>query len=638
MKNVICILMFILIPFPLYSASKNITFIHTNDLHSHLLGFSPTLDYSPETINDDKTLGGWARISTFVRAIRASRKNPVYVVDAGDFLMGSLFHLGVRETGFELNLLQSMGVDVTTIGNHELDFGPDGLAQILESAKKNGAIPEIVSANMAFSKTDSLDDKLEEYFKNKTIKPYLIREQNGIKIGFFGVAGVDAGNAAPFKTPIEFLDAIEVSKKIVNTLRKKEKVDIVVALSHSGIWEDGSISEDEILADKVDGIDIIISGHTPERLKTPKNINDTIIVHTGMYGDHVGVIDIVLENHKVKMTDYKLSLIDDTIPGDPVIQGRINDYLENHLNKKVLQNENLHFWQVIAKTDFELKEVDAENNLGNLVADSIRWYINQHIAVQGDPSSKVDFVFEINGVIRDDLLVGKTGNLTVSDIFNVIPLGAGMDKTMGYPLLTYYVTAQEIKDILEVMTSVAPIKTMHLVLQISGIKFTYNPNRMIFDRVTQIFMEDENGTYHPLDYSKKNKKLYKAGASTYVSALTKLLKSNSMGVLNVIPKDKKGNPILDLKDARVDRDKNQPGVQELKEWLGIINYMRTFPDIDGDEIPDVPEKYRKTQGRSIKVPSWNPVKLLAHANAVTWIALSALLSVAGIFVVLSIFL
>ena len=629
MKTVI--ITFILLLFPLWSfaTSTGITIIHTNDLHSHLLGFSPTIDFTPQTLNDDKTVGGWARIATFIKKVKNVRNNPVYVVDAGDFLMGTLFHITVRETGFELNLLKRMGVDITTIGNHEFDVRPEGLARILTAAIKNGGIPEILNANTIFSPESDEDNGLEKFFLNKTIKPYAIKDQNGIKVGFFGLIGRDAAEVAPFAKPLTFRDPIEEARNMVQILREKEQVDVVVMLSHCGIWEKESISEDEIIAKEVAGIDIIVSGHTPQRLDEPLKVNDTLILHTGAYGTHVGVLDISIENGRVKMVDYKLVPIDDSIPADPDIQERIDDYM-GYIDKNVLEKENLSFNKVIARTDFDLWEVPAESNMGDLVTDSLRWYVDKHEADFSDPSTRVDFAVETNGCIRDNLLAGKTGNLTVGDVFSVFPLGIGKDDTMCYPLVSFYVYGWELKDTMEILTSVAPIKGNNFILQVSGLKFVYNPNRMIFDRVTEIHIGDEKTGYKPLDYSKKNRKLYKVAVNIYNATLLSLVKKFTKGILEITPKDKEGNPIGDLKLARVDKDKNQPGVQELKEWLGIMKFLQSFPDKDGDGISDVPDKYRTPQGRIIKASSWNPVNLMSRASGITWMAFSVLVIIVGV--------
>src|SRR3990172_7959992 len=125
------------IPMALSGKEQKITLIHTNDMHSHLLGFSPNIEYTP-AVTGDGTKGGWARIMTVIKNAKAERSNPVMVVDAGDFIMGTLFHMLCRERAFELRLMKHMGYDVITLGNHEFDLKPAGLARILRSAREYG--------------------------------------------------------------------------------------------------------------------------------------------------------------------------------------------------------------------------------------------------------------------------------------------------------------------------------------------------------------------------------------------------------------------------------------------------------------------------------------------------------------------
>lgn len=143
-----------------------------------------------------------------------------------------------------------------------------------------------------------------------------------------------------------------------------------------------------------------------------------------------------------------------------------------------------------------------ESNLGNLIADAIRWYINKNACDFADKDNKIAFSVVSNGVIRNDIIKGKSGKIAVCDAFRTIPLGAGFDGTMGYPLVSFYLYPSEIKKGLEILTSIYPIKGESYFLQISGAKFTYNPNRMLFDRVTQIQVgseevgsEEKGGTY-----------------------------------------------------------------------------------------------------------------------------------------------
>jgi 5'-nucleotidase/UDP-sugar diphosphatase len=148
-------LLLLLLTCPLPAVAKNLTIIHSNDMHSHLLGASPNIDYTPGTTGDDQTIGGWARIATVIRQVKYNRTNPVLVVDAGDFLMGSLFHMLAREQAFELQLLHMMGYDAVTFGNHEFDLKPGGLARILTRAHNLGQIPPLVFSNAVFSRQSS---------------------------------------------------------------------------------------------------------------------------------------------------------------------------------------------------------------------------------------------------------------------------------------------------------------------------------------------------------------------------------------------------------------------------------------------------------------------------------------------------
>lgn len=620
----------ILYPTWLLGGEKLLTILHTNDLHSHLLGFSPNIDYSPSKTGDDATVGGWSRIAAAIKSEKAKRMNPTLVLDAGDVFMGSLFHMLAREEGLELRLLKEMGYDVITLGNHEFDLMPEGLARILTSAHRKGGTPEIVFSNAIFDKQGSEDDTLEEIFARGLIKPYIVKQVQGIRIGFYGILGKDAAEVSPFAKPLKFKDPVHASREMVKMLRENEKVDMVICLSHSGIQTNKSLSEDGRLAKEVPGIDIIISGHTHTKLITPLIVNKTIIVQAGSFGKHLGVLDIAHEKGEVKLKGYKLLDINGTIPGDEKIQKRVESYI-GIINERVLKDRHLNFYQVLGKTDFDLRVLEDECNLGNLIADSIRWGVNRFDYDEKDPITKVVVAIESNGVIRDDLLKGKTGKIAVCDLFRTVPLGASRgDGSMGYPVVTCYLYAHEIKKILEVSTSIYPKKGSKYFLQVSGLKFKYNPNRLIFDRVTDILMGSEEEGYKPLDYSESNRALYRVAANLFNATFLNFVGGFTYGILKVVPKDRNGHPIVTkssignpfdlLLPLRVDTDKEKPGIQELKEWVCVMDYVRSFPDKDGDGSPDIPEKYRGKLGRITREPSWNPVSLLSRGIYLTWVA------------------
>jgi 5'-nucleotidase/UDP-sugar diphosphatase len=620
----------------LFSADSRIslTIVHTNDLHSHFLGFSPNIEYTPQTVGDDSTVGGWARIATVIAEIRKDRMKPVLVCDSGDFLMGSLFHLLTREQAYELRLMQEMGYDILTLGNHEFDLKPEGLAGILESASGFDMCPPIVLSNLVFSQDSDKDDALEDFYERGIIQPYRVLEKEGLRIGVFGLLGINAAEVAPFADPVSFGEPLEAARRIVQILRENERVDVVVCLSHSGLWEDAKKSEDEILAREVEGIDIILSGHTHTLLEMPIVINDTLIVQAGAYGKNVGVLDVALEEGRIYLAGYESIDIDDSIKGDDNVSELIRSF-EREVDETVFPDEGIGFRKVIAHTDFDLIIEEDESPLGNLVADSIRWSINSLDSVEGDPISRVTVGVMSNGLIRDTVRKGITGNLALCDLYRAVPLGIGLDGSMGYPLLTVYLYASEVKKALEVLTSIYPIKGSDFFLQISGIKFAYNPNRMIFDRVTDVWIENENGDYIPLNTSRSNKSLYRVGADFYNASFLKYVGDFTMQILKIVPKDRAGSPIDDLKTALVDADHETPGVQELKEWSAFVDYIRSFPDKDGDGLPEIADRYRQKEGRIFIEKSWNPFKLLRRGTYVTWIPVLVLIIIlSGLFFLL----
>ncbi len=607
----------------LFAEEKVFTILHTNDMHSHLQGFSPELDFTPFVTGDDSTVGGWSRLAAAISREKASKKNPVILLDAGDFTMGSLFHMLAREEAIELCLMKDMGYDFVTLGNHEFDLMPKGLARILNSAKRKNGLPEIVFSSAVFSGESPKDDSLEDAFRRGLVKPYSVKTVNGVKIGFFGVIGDIAIGDSPFASPVKFKHAIEVSKEMVKLLREKEKVDMVICLSHSGLYL-GSVSEDEALAKAVKGIDIIISGHTHTLLEKPLVVNGTIIIQAWEYGERLGVLDFTWKDGKAAIKNYKMVAIDDSVAGDNAIQKKIESYI-GLIDQKILKEHNLSYWKVIAHTGFDMPLKEEESGIGNLIADSLRWYTNKYEYDPKDPLTKVVFSVESNGVIRDDLLKGKTGKITVADTFRTIPLGIGMDDSMAYPIVTAYLYGSEIKKALEVLTSIYPMKGDSYYLQVSGVKFTYNPRRMLFDRVTGIRMGSEEEGYKPLDYSDNNKNLYRIAANIYDTTFLKIIGGYTYNILTIVPKDRSGKPITDLVAARVDADKKKPGIQELKEWVGVMEYIKSFKDTDGDGMPDVPDKYKGALGRIVKEASLNPVNLLSRGTKVTWIAFSVIL-------------
>ena len=630
---IMLILLLVVGPYPSATAAKSLTIIHSNDMHSHFLGAAPNIDYTPSISGDDRTGGGWARIAALIKQVKQERSNPVMVVDAGDFLMGSLFHMLSREQAFELRLLSMMGYDAVGLGNHEFDLKPGGLARILASAQGAGKIPPLVASNVIFSAKSNKDDALETIFSQGVVKPFLVLEKQGLRIGIFALMGKDAAEVAPFASPVSFAEPIAAAQKMVTVLRETQSVDLVICLSHSGLSENPTKSEDEILARKVDGIDIIISGHTHTKVNDALQINNTIIVQSGAYGKQLGILDVNYADGRVSLNNYRLMEINDSIGGDADISEQIEAF-EGEITRRVLAEAGLSFRAVIAETDFDLVLQTDESNLGNLIADSMRWYVNKFDSHPSNPGVNSLVSVISNGVIRDPIVRGASGQIAVCDAFRAIPLGIGFDQaqTMGYPLISIYVYPSEVKKTFEVLTSIYPMKGSDYFIQVSGAKFTYNPHRMIFDRVTDIWLGDEENGYQQLDYSKSNRTLIRIAADIYNATFLKVIGDYTWQILKIVPKDRNGNPIDDLKRMRIDADRQKPGIQELKEWQGVIAYIQSFTDTDANGLPNVPDKYRGKLGRNVVEASWNPYQLLRRGNYITWLTLAAMGM--GVFILL----
>ncbi|MCD6569911.1 MAG: 5'-nucleotidase C-terminal domain-containing protein [Deltaproteobacteria bacterium] len=582
------------------AANQRVTILHTNDIHSHLLGFGPNGEYTPSTIYDDATVGGIARIAAKVNEIRASRdvyEIPTLLLDAGDFMMGTGFE--ILRGKAELTLMDSLGYDVTTIGNHEYDWMPSGTAEIFSHIPDLSSDLPVVASNIIFDPVHPGDDALKDLFDAGVIQEWYTQTlSNGLKVGFFGLIGEDAVEVAPFAYPLTFEDRFEAAQSMVDAL-EYEGVDLIVCLSHSGL------DEDSALAEAVPGIDVIISGHTHELTEEPLTIGNTLIVQAGCYTQYLGVLDLDLSLGGAHLLNYELIPIDDSIIGDAATQDLVDGFIDE-LND-ILAPLGYSFEEVMAETDFDLiVKSGEEHNLGNLVTDAMRWMVDEYEYDPSYPETKVDFALESNGLIRDDILEGITGNIAFSDAFRVLPLGFGLEGAVGYPMVTIYLTAAEVKKGLEVITTVYPLKGSDYWLSVSGLRFEYNPMLIPFFRVLRIYVGDEETGYSdvPLDTSKNNTELYKVALNYYVAQFIAVIGDYTYGILEIIPKDKDGNSYLDedvhpdgLDEARVDTDPGTPGIQELQQWKGFMDYLDNFPDTDANGISDVPDRYKGPTGR-----------------------------------------
>ncbi len=587
--------------------ARRVVILFTHDLHSYFL---PQRVAAP----DGRALerGGYAKLLTSIRQNREEGRT--LLVDAGDFSMGTLFHTIFLTEAAELRLMAAMGYDAMTLGNHDFDFRPDGLARALRIARaREKQLPAMVASNVRFSAEGKGADGLKGAFREYPVVPYHVIERGGVRIGLFGILGKDAQVDTPFAKPVTFGDPIASSREMVEILRNREKADLIVVLSHAGTSPVKEHSEDENLAREVPGIDVIISGHTHTVLPRPIAVGKTLIVSAGCYGAYLGrlVLDFRPGNGSTA-AGYELKPIVSEIPDDQVLAGRIADF-KRAVDREYLSAFGIRFDQVIAESTFDMETLEAayarpgETGIGDMITDAFRQAVQKAEGTRYEP---IDVVVEPLGVIRDSFLKGP---IRVADVFRTLSLGLGPDGLPGYPLVTYYTTGKELKDLLEVETTVAKIKT-DAHLQFSGVRFSHNPHRVPFDRVTSVAIRNARGVYEPL----LPEKLYRVCMNFYTAQMVDYVRNASHGLLSVTPRDRQGRPVTDTKEGVVDADARTPGIQEIKEWVALADYLKAFPDTDGNGIPEIPERYRGPEGRFKAVPSWNPIDLVAGGNAITW--------------------
>ncbi|NLB86414.1 MAG: hypothetical protein GX793_05070, partial [Bacteroidales bacterium] len=425
----------------------------------------------------------------------------------------------------------------------------------------------------------------EKLFDKEIIKTYTIIEKENLKIGVFGILGDDATEVAPNSKPLKITNRIKTSKKIVKILREKEKVDIVICLSHSGVTKDKNgnwAGEDIELAKKVKGIDLIISGHTHTEIFDPIIVNNTPIVQTGAQGKNLGRYEMNIENGKIKSAKYQLMPVDDNIYGDCKIHQEISNRIRL-IDDSILRPLNLGYFRPLAETDYNLECNEqgdlSSSNLGPLVADAIYYYVNNF------SNSKTDIALVAAGVIRDKIRVGKEGVQTAVDIFRVMSLGEGEDGMPGYPLAQVYLTAKEIKNLFEILL-VAPKMHPAYHCYFSGVKITYDKEKGMLRKIEKIEIDNKE-----IDFSKKNKTLYSLSANSYMLEFVGKVRGMTMGLVKISPKNEKGEKIKNNKETWIDFDENKPGVQEGKEWIALVKFLQSFPDTDGNKLPNFPEKY-----------------------------------------------
>lgn len=572
------------------------TILQTSDIHNQASGYGPYLDYTPgDPTDEDGVPGGYARLASLVGQVRVQRNFrsiPVILIDSGDFLMGTIYDI-TASNPITFRFFEMMRYDAVTLGNHEFDWAPQGLAMLLDAAIGEGFRVPIVASNTITSDESPDDDALEYFFATGAIvTSKIIDIQGGVKIGLMGLMGPDSDSKAPVAAPVVFNHDYEFIQGRVDDLRNNQGADLVLVMSHGGVKEDGT-GDDANLAANVRGVDIIASGHyhTATREAFRMGDSDTIIFSPGEYGTWLSRLDAVYSISRGRIDEFQFTLIpvDDATPGDPVIMGMVEQF-DAAMNES-LAPLGVELGTPVSRTDFALEmEPLRETGLGNLCADSIRAASTSLAAVNDGNPCQVGVV--ASGVIRSDIVPGKTGRIAFADIYGVLPLGVSPDTSQplpGYPLISVYLTAPDLRNVCEAgVTLSSLLNDGDYFLNFSGIRFDYNPaGAPLLQGVSAIYLAppDDFITASP------GEAVDLADTTTLYHVVVDLYALQMLGVvtglgLQIVPRDALGNPVdpSEYMARRIDADPS-PGVQELKAWMALQNYLGSSFPADGTGIP-----------------------------------------------------
>src|SRR6056297_2669057 len=375
--------------------SKDLTLLQINDTHAYLESHQELFWNGKNPIY--KEVGGYARIATLVKKIKAKKKNRVLVLDNGDTIHGTFPAVNSKGKAM-VPVLNKMGIEGMT-AHWEFGYGPDVFMKITEEL------------NYPMLAINAYDEKTDELL----FDPYLIKDYEGIKVGIIGIAATIIDKVMPdwFSEGIYFTLGKEELPYYIDKLKNERNVDLVVVLSHLGFPQETK------LAEEIDGIDVLLSGHTHNRIHKPALINDTIIIQSGCHGSFVGKLDLKIDNSKVVDFKHQLITVEKSIKEDEEVKAEIEKIMKPHREKL---NE------VLGYTDIALhRNLVMESTMDNFLLDSLLDLTGAEMAFSNGWRYGAPNV---------------PGPITRNDLWNIIPVNP--------PVSTVKLTGKELWDMMEV--------------------------------------------------------------------------------------------------------------------------------------------------------------------------------------------
>ena len=274
--SIYCLLIFCVLLTALAQQTKQLVILHTSDTHSRIEPIDP------HAADRYAGMGGVVRRATFLKDFRAGNPD-VLLFDCGDISQGTPYY-NLFQGEVEVKMMNLMGYDAMTIGNHEFDFGLDNMARLFRMAD----FP-VVCAN--YDVTGTVLEGL--------VKPYVVLNRDGMKIGVFGLSPKMEGLVQADKCEgVVYNDPIAAAQEVTDRLRAQEGCDVVICLSHLGFRIKNEVC-DEKLAAETKGIDVILGGHSHTFMEKPAFYlnaegKSVPVLHTGKSGIFVGELDLTL--------------------------------------------------------------------------------------------------------------------------------------------------------------------------------------------------------------------------------------------------------------------------------------------------------------------------------------------------------
>jgi len=444
--------------------------LHTNDVHAHIEGFDSYGSACDETSGAQQCFGGVARRATQIAEALAQRDN-VLLVDAGDQFQGTLYYTYFKQEVIEA-FMARLGYDVMTLGNHEFDAGPAELGDFLRE------VPfPVVCSNLDVSKEPLLAG---------LVAPYLVREIEGEKVGFVGYITEDTSFLSSPGPAVVFLPRAPAVQAAIGELQARG-VNKIIALSHCGY------NCDQEMAGTVDGLDVIVGGHThtllsdtdpaaagpyPTLVASPRG-EPVLVVTAAQWGKYLGRLEVNFNEAGVVDTWQGAPiLLDDRVAQDPEVLAMVGEYrgkLDSFADR--LAGETLVDLDGSARS-CRFREC----NLGDLIADMMLWKLRD----QG-----VEIAMVNAGAIRSSV---RAGMITVGQANEISPFGNA--------LATMTLRGADLRAALEHSVSRADDPGNDgtgRFLQVAGIQFTWRPDRPVGARISSVKVDREDGSSAPLE-------------------------------------------------------------------------------------------------------------------------------------------